>query len=236
MKTLILTDNLQGYYLAHELKNTYGNIDICQSPSSSFQNVSKVNVKEKLLEIIKSYNLVISIHCKQIFPPELVCGIRCINVHPGFNPYNRGWFPQVFSIINGLPSGVTIHEMDEQLDHGPIICQKEYKIKPWDTSGSAYNKIMEIERDLMLEHFESIRDRTYETIISYNQGNINYKRDFEQLKEIDLNRKSTFRDFINILRALTHNDFRNAYFKDSAGRKIFIKILLEPEDLQCEDF
>ena len=43
-------------------------------------------------------------------------------------------FQQVFSILNKLPVGVTIHEMDEQLDHGIIIVQKEINIFSWETS------------------------------------------------------------------------------------------------------
>ena len=136
---------------------------------------------------------------------------------------------QVFSIINGLPAGVTIHEIDEKLDHGPIIVQKEYKIEPWDTSGSAYAKIMEIEKELVLEHFPSIMEGTYQAIPPVNEGNINYKKDFEQLKFLDLNEVGTFRDFLNRLRALSHNDYRNAYFIDQSGSKIFVRVIFDPE-------
>jgi len=70
--------------------------------------------------ILENYDLVLSIHCKQLFPPILVENVKCINVHPGYNPINRGWFPQVFSIINDLPIGATIHEIDNELDNGKI--------------------------------------------------------------------------------------------------------------------
>ena len=75
------------------------------------------------------YDLFISLHCKQLFPDELVNNHLCINVHPGYNPFNRGWFPQVFGIMNHLPIGVTIHKMDTQLDHGPILWQKRLKLR-----------------------------------------------------------------------------------------------------------
>jgi methionyl-tRNA formyltransferase len=180
--------------------------------------------------VISTYGLVLSIHCKQIFPKELVRGIRCVNIHPGLNPYNRGWFPQVFSIINGLPSGVTIHEIDEELDHGPIITQREYKIESWDTSGSAYAKIMALERELVLEWFTAIRDRKYKATPPRHEGNLNLKRDFDKLRQIDLNQQGTFGAFINRLRALTHDDFRNAYFIDTSGVRVFVRINLDPEN------
>src|ERR1035441_6956770 len=81
----------------------------------------KWDIKAEYQPLLKDFGLVISLHCRQIFPQALVSGIRCINFHPGFNPHNRGWFPHVFSMINGKPAGITIHEMDEQIDHGLII-------------------------------------------------------------------------------------------------------------------
>ena len=76
--------------------------------------------------------LIISLHCKQLFPKGLISTVKCINVHPGLNPHNRGWYPQVFSIINKRPLGATIHEIDEELDHGDVIAQKEVPVFSWD--------------------------------------------------------------------------------------------------------
>jgi len=230
MKTLILTDNSHACDLACELNSLYGDIEIYQSPNGSIQGIPRLNVREKVLEMIDTYDLVISIHCKQFFPPALVNCIRCINVHPGLNPFNRGWFPQIFSIINGLPSGVTIHEIDDELDHGPVIAQREYTIQPWDTSGSAYAKIMKMEREMVLEHFVAIREDDYQVVVPKGEGNINYKKDFDQLREIDLNQSGSFRDLLNRLRALTHDDFRNAYFTAPSGKKVFVRVILEVED------
>jgi methionyl-tRNA formyltransferase len=229
-KTLILTDNSHAHELASDLNQLHGDIDVYQSPNGTLEEVPRLHVRDQASMIIDKYDLVLSIHCKQIFPPELVDGVRCVNVHPGLNPYNRGWFPQVFSIINGLPSGLTIHEIDNELDHGPIIAQREYKIQSWDTSGSAYAKIMTLEKELVLEHFAAIRDQTYKAVSPKEEGNLNYKKDFDRLKHIDLGKQGTFGEFINRLRALTHDDFRNAYFIDTSGKKVFIRISLEPED------
>jgi len=229
-KTLVLTDNFHAYELACELDRLHGGIDVYQSPNGPLNGIPHLNVRDQASSVISKYGLVVSIHCKQIFPPELVNGIRCVNVHPGLNPHNRGWFPQVFSIINGLPSGVTIHEIDDELDHGSIIAQKEYEIQSWDTSGSAYAKIMAIEKELVLKYFVAIRDRTYDAVAPAEEGNLNLKKDFDKLKEIDLRQQGTFGEFINRLRALTHDNFRNAYFIDGSGTKVFVRISLDPEN------
>lgn len=229
LKTLIVTDNAYARRIASELHSKHGNIDVVQSPSGQLRETPRLNVKEKIADIIANYQLVISIHCKQMFPAELVNSVRCVNVHPGFNPFNRGWYPQVFSIINGLKAGVTIHEIDEQLDHGAIIVQKECTIEPWDTSGSAYAKIMALERELVVEHFVSIRDQKY-TATKPAEGNLNLRRDFDSLKQINLEERGTFGEFLNRLRALTHEPFNNAYFVDDSGRKVFVRVMLKPED------
>jgi hypothetical protein len=44
------------------------------------------------------------------------------------------------------------------------------------------------------------------------------------LLEIDLEREGTFGEFIDILRALTHGEYKNAYFIDKNKNKIFISI------------
>jgi methionyl-tRNA formyltransferase len=229
MKTLILTDNVHAHALAVQLQAGYDDVDVYQSPIGQLPDVPRFDVKERVADTVERYDLVFSLHCKQKFPDALLDGVRCVNVHPGFNPCNRGWFPQVFSIIDGQKVGVTIHEMDDKLDHGPIIAQRECAIEPWDTSGSVYARLMDIERELVLEHFDAIRDRSYTAIPPPGEGNLNLKKDFEQLRQLDLNEHATFGHFLNRLRALTHDDFRNAWFVDASGRRVFVRVVLEPE-------
>jgi methionyl-tRNA formyltransferase len=229
-KTLVVTDNPRGLALAHELDRLHGGIDIRQSPNGPLPEIPRLDVRTGAAAVVAAYDLVLSIHCKQIFPPELVGGVRCVNVHPGLNPHNRGWFPHVFSILNGLPGGVTIHEMDEQLDHGPIIVQRECRIESWDTSGSAYERIMALERELLLEWFVAIRAGAYVAVPPAAAGNVNSKGDFDRVRRIDRAERGTFGGFLDRLRALTHGDHRNAFFIDAAGRKVFVRISLEPDD------
>jgi dTDP-4-amino-4,6-dideoxyglucose formyltransferase len=228
MRTLILTDNPFALELARDLERQYVDIDVFQSPGGKLPHTAELKVKDAVDRIIADYGLVVSIHCTQMFPPRLVEGVRCINVHPGLNPYNRGWYPQVFSLINGLPCGVTIHEIDNELDHGPIIVQQAYEVKPWDTSGSVYAELMRIERALVEKHFGWIRD-TPRMTSQTPEGNINCKRDFEALRQIDLSDPTTMGGAINRLRALTHGSFKNAYFLTDDGRRVFVRIVLEPE-------
>jgi methionyl-tRNA formyltransferase len=228
MRTLILTDNPFALEVARDLERQYGDVDVFQSPGGKLPNTPELKVKAEVDRILADYGLVVSIHCTQMFPPRLVEGVRCINVHPGLNPHNRGWFPQVFSLINGLPAGVTIHEIDNELDHGPIIVQQAYEVKPWDTSGSVYAELMRIEREMVLKHFGWIRE-TPRMTSQPPEGNLNFKKDFEALRVLDLKEQTTLGGAINRLRALTHGEFKNAYFVDDQGRRVFVRVVLEPE-------
>ncbi|MFB6273248.1 MAG: methionyl-tRNA formyltransferase, partial [Salinibacter sp.] len=81
-------------------------------------------------------DLVVSIACPQIVredlltcPPEGV-----VNIHGALLPKYRGKLPSFWVLANGEEkTGVTVHYMNEDLDDGPIIVQKEVPIRPDDT-------------------------------------------------------------------------------------------------------
>ena len=194
-------------------------------------SIKAFDVKKNYNEIIKNYDLVISAHCKQLFPEPMTRGVKCINIHPGLNPFNRGWYPQVFSIINGLPLGATIHEIDEEIDHGAIVDQIEVRINSYDTSLDAYSKVIDAEKVILERSIESILNDTYEARPPKAEGNLNLKADFDALCEINLDEKVTFREAINKLRALTHGDYKNAYFYDEKTKqKIWVSVELEVQE------
>ncbi|MDB4733820.1 dTDP-4-amino-4,6-dideoxyglucose formyltransferase [Planctomycetota bacterium] len=191
-------------------------------------SVIPYKVKQVGAELAERHDMVISIHCKQLFPPELVNGTKCLNVHPGLNPYNRGWYPQVFAIMNGMPHGATIHEIDVELDHGPIIDQKEVKISADDTSLVVYKRVLEAELELLRTNLKDILNGSYTTSQPENEGNLNMIKDFRELLELDLDEQGTMQHFINKFRALTHGKYKNAYFTDpETGDKIYVSINLE---------
>ena len=172
--------------------------------------------------ISNDYDFGISCHSKQLFP-----AILCINIHPGFNPHNRGWFPQVFSIINGLPVGATIHVMDEEIDHGDIIIQEEVHINSFETSLDVYNKVQVKEIELFNKILDDVLVNKFNRIKPKSEGNYNSIQDYKDLCEIDLDKKVTMKEAINYLRAMTHPPYKNCYFEDESGDKVFVSIELE---------
>jgi len=188
--------------------------------------IESSNLYDDLSILIGQYDLIISAHCKKIFNKQLIESTRIINIHPGLNPYNRGMYPHIFSIINGLPTGATIHEVDEKIDNGDILYQKEVTIHKNDDSKSLHERIMKVEIELFETNFNDIIFGTYSKKKPSHKGNVNYKLDFEKLKEIDLSDYDTFENHINKLRAMTYGDYQNIFFYDENGDKIYIKIKL----------
>jgi len=237
---LVISDNLFLITAFHELSLGFPGLSITYACSQNNLTLltdpglpvklEALAVKTQHSDIVSRYDLVFSLHCKQFFPIELVSKVKCINVHPGYNPHNRGWFPQVFSILNKLPAGVTIHEIDEHLDHGAIIARKEVKINSWDTSVDIYNNVQQVEVDLLKEYLPAILKGTYQTNVPEMEGNVNLKKDFNELCILDLEETVTMGVAIDKLRALTHGNYANGFFIDpETGVKVYVKISLKKE-------
>ena len=65
-----------------------------------------------------------------------------VNLHPSLLPKYRGPSPIQTAILNGdQKTGISIMLMDEKMDHGPIISQKEIKISSNDTYQSLDKKL-----------------------------------------------------------------------------------------------
>lgn len=60
---------------------------------------------------------------------------KTLNIHPSLLPLYRGPSPVQSSLLNGdSVTGVSIMRIDEKMDHGPILAQKELPISPDDTA------------------------------------------------------------------------------------------------------
>jgi len=65
-----------------------------------------------------------------------------INLHISFLPWNRGADPNLWSFLEDTPKGVSIHYIDEGIDTGDIIAQKElFFNNKLETLASTYKKL-----------------------------------------------------------------------------------------------
>jgi methionyl-tRNA formyltransferase len=243
-KVLIVSDNIElvSYIkiVSQEISKDIAEINYCYSSINKApkyleaMGMSAIDMKDQsnVNMIISTYKLVISAHCKQIFPKDLVKLVRCINIHPGLNPYNRGWFPQVFSIINKKPIGCTIHLMDEEIDHGAVIYQSAVYVNVWDTSLDVYKKVVSAEKIIIKNHLLDLIQENYTARTIKNEGNYNGIDDFKKLAQLDLTSTGTLAEHIDLLRALTHGEFKNAYFIDEEGKKVYLQLRLTVDEIE----
>jgi len=90
----------------------------------------------------------------QILPPEVLHMPRygCINVHASLLPKYRGAAPISRALINGdAATGITTMLMDEGMDTGPVLLQKEMKIKNEDTAESLSDKLSRLGAEILIK-------------------------------------------------------------------------------------
>jgi len=75
-----------------------------------------------------------------------------INVHPALLPSFPGARPVPDALSHGVVlTGVTVHFVDEQMDHGPIIAQEAVPVLAGDDEASLHARIQAIEHRLLPE-------------------------------------------------------------------------------------
>lgn len=160
----------------------------------------------------------------ELFPKGLV------NLHPSYLPYNRGQYPNVWSIVEGTPAGATLHYIDVGVDTGDIIAQTEVQVAAVDTGETLYRRLEAASVALFRETWPALRmDRAPRRPQSDRAGTFHRTSDVERIDEIDLEREYRARDLINILRARTFRPHRGAFFR-VGGRRIYLRLELIPED------
>ena len=163
-----------------------------------------------------------------ILKPEVIDipAAGCINMHPGYLPYNRGMNPNVWPIVEGTPAGVTIHYVDAGIDTGDVIAQREVPVGPTDTGGTLYDRTLIEIVDLFKETWPAIRAGTAPRI-TQDQSLATHHRavDVDSLDQIDLDAPTTARSLINRIRARTYDDRTYAYF-DEHGVRVYVSVTL----------
>ncbi|WP_336024888.1 formyltransferase family protein [Halobellus salinisoli] len=170
---------------------------------------------EEQLTVIKDAepDIVVSCGYRHIVP-ESILGVPemgCLNLHPAYLPYNRGANPNVWSIVEGTPAGVTLHYMDSSLDTGDIIARREVEPDFADTGKDLYQRLEDAQVDLFKENWpDVINEDTSVLEQKEDEGTYHRTNEFEELCEIDGEEMVRTREFLDRLRALTFPPHDNA--------------------------
>ena len=82
-----------------------------------------------------------------------------LNIHPSLLPRHRGAAPVVGAIVAGdAVTGVTVMQMDDGLDTGPIVAQAEVSLEGTEITPVLSARLAQLGADLLLEHLPAWLD------------------------------------------------------------------------------
>lgn len=160
----------------------------------------KARDKDFINEIrVLSPDLIIVVAYGQILPKEIleIPKYGCVNVHVSLLPKYRGSAPINWAIINGEEkTGVSTMYMDEGLDTGDIILQKEIDLNDEITAGELHDKIMYMGADLLKDTVNMIEsgnaprakqvdsESSYAPIMDKSLGKIDFSKSAKEIHNL----------------------------------------------------
>ena len=110
---------------------------------------------------------------------------RALNLHISLLPWNKGAQPNLWSFLENTPKGVTIHMIDEGLDTGDILIQKEIVFdEEKETLLSSYDKLNVEIQELFKAQWDEIKTRQIMPYAQCGSGSYHSIKAFERIKEI----------------------------------------------------
>jgi methionyl-tRNA formyltransferase len=132
----------------------------------------------------------------KIIPSSIlhISPLGCVNVHPSLLPRYRGPSPVASAILSGDSlTGVSIILLDEGMDTGPILSQKEVPLLPEDTTLSLTQRLFKVGANLLLQTLplwekgkiipqaQDEARATYSSIIKKSDGEIDFHLSAEEI-------------------------------------------------------
>lgn len=142
------------------------------------------------------------------------CGI-----HASLLPKYAGWAPLVWAMIEGeSKTGVTFFQMDNSVDGGDIIAQKEFSIYFNDSIKEVYEKATESSKEILIETLPQLEEIVFQ---KQDKSKIQiYPKRAPEDGEIDLNKPAI--ELYNFIRAQS-SPYPGAFIKTVDNKKIIIE-------------
>lgn len=121
--------------------------------------------KEEAVNVLKQYeaDLYVVAAFGQILSKEILDlpKFGCVNIHASLLPKYRGAAPIQWAVIDGEEkTGITIQQMNEGVDTGDILLQKEYYLAKDETGASLFDKLCDLGAKAIVEVIEMIENGT----------------------------------------------------------------------------
>lgn len=175
---------------------------------------------------------IISIHFPYVFPKEVleIPKRGVLNLHPAYLPYNRGWHTPSWAICEETPYGATLHFVDQGIDTGDIVHQKQIEVLLEDTADTLYQRVKKLEFEVFKEAWPYIVNGTYTRKPQLSKEGTTHKRtDIAAIQRIDLNEITKAGDLVRRLRALTTNDVEESAYFEADGKLYRVQLRIVRE-------
>ncbi len=124
--------------------------------------IKNINSKESL-NTLRDFDLdvVFSVAASQIFKKGILelPKLGCLNIHTAKLPKNRGMMPNFWSLLNydHEPfSAITIHKMNERLDDGEILLQKQFKLNSEESLEDLIKRTKKMSAEIFMNAMENL--------------------------------------------------------------------------------
>ena len=146
--SLVLSDNKHSYALKRAKRAGIKTIVIDPQPFKSREDFDREVIKFLEQEKI---DIIVLAGFMRIISPALITRYpnKILNIHPALLPSFKGTHSIKGAFEYGSKiTGVTVHFVDDKMDHGPIILQGVVKIEDKDTDETLEKKIHKLEHKL----------------------------------------------------------------------------------------
>ena len=128
-----------------------------------------------------------------------------LNLHLSYLPHNRGVYPNLWTVVEDIPVGVTIHHMAPRVDTGDILVQDTVEATFSDTAQS----VTELTGRKLLALFaeawpEIVSGRLSGTPQDPQEGSFHHSSEVTQLQTLAPDAEVRVKEFLDRLRALDH--------------------------------
>jgi phosphoribosylglycinamide formyltransferase-1 len=145
---LVVSNNKDAYALTRAEKAGVESFVLSHKDFKTRTDYDKEIIKELKK---KNIELVVLAGFMRLLSPHFVREYRnkIMNIHPALLPDFKGTHGIKDAFRSGVKkTGVTVHFVDEELDHGPIILQEAVDISDEDTLETLENRIHKVEHKL----------------------------------------------------------------------------------------
>ena len=132
--------------------------------SDMFPHLPREEYDEKLIEVLKKYNceLIVLVGYMRLVSKKFIEAFNgnVMNIHPALLPAFKGLHAHRDALEYGVKvSGCTVHFVDTESDHGPIIIQKCVPVYDTDTEATLGPRVLEWEHKIFPKAIELFCDK-----------------------------------------------------------------------------